>query len=184
MPKTNLSALIWSVADLLRGDLKQSEYGEVILPFTVLRRSDCSLEPTKQAVLAEHDKRKKAKLDPDAFCKKTSGHDFYNISPLDLKKLRGDQDNIGENLRAYVHGFSPAVRDIFEQFDFDTKIDRLAKASPACGDRLVGICRGVPRVSTGHRRCRHVCTKISEGLGVRARSLHWCSSGAIRPFLG
>jgi len=128
MADTNLSTLIWSVADLLRGDFKQSEYGKVILPFTVLRRLDCILEPTKQAVLAEHDKRKKAKLDPDAFCKKVSGHDFYNISPLDLKKLLGDQDHIGENLRAYVHGFSPAVRDIFEQFDFDTQIDRLAKA--------------------------------------------------------
>jgi type I restriction enzyme M protein len=126
--ETNLSALLWSVADLLRGDFRQSEYGKVILPFTVLRRLDCVLEPTKAAVLKEYDKRKKAGLDPDAFCKKAAGHDFYNTSRLDLKKLLGDQDHIGENLRAYVHGFSPAVRDIFEQFDFDTQVDRLTKS--------------------------------------------------------
>ena len=65
MADTNLSALLWSVADLLRGDFKQSEYGKVILPFTVLRRLDCVLEPTKAAVLKEHDKRKAAGLDPD-----------------------------------------------------------------------------------------------------------------------
>ena len=128
MADTNLSALIWSVADLLRGDYRQSEYGKVILPFTVLRRLDCVLEPTKAAVLKEYEKRKAAGLDPDAFCKKVAGLDFYNTSPLDLKKLVGDQDHIGENLRAYVQGFSPAVRDIFEQFDFHTQIDRLAKA--------------------------------------------------------
>ena len=127
MPDTNLSALIWSVADLLRGDYKQSEYGKVILPFTVLRRLDCMLAPTKVAVLAEHAKRSSAGLDPDAFCKKVSGLGFYNTSPLDLKKLLGDQDHIGENLRAYVQAFSPAVRDIFEQFDFHTQVDRLAK---------------------------------------------------------
>jgi type I restriction enzyme M protein len=127
MPDTNLSALIWSVADLLRGDYKQSEYGKVILPFTVLRRLDCMLAPTKSAVLAEHAKRSQAGLDPDAFCKTVSGLGFYNTSPLDLKKLLGDQDHIGENLRAYVQAFSPAVRDIFEQFDFHTQVDRLAK---------------------------------------------------------
>lgn len=128
MAETNLSALIWSVADLLRGNFKQSDYGKVILPFTVLRRLDCVLKPTKSAVLKEHAKRTASKLDPDAFCKKVAGLEFYNASPLDLRKLLGDQDHIGENLRAYVQGFSPAVRDIFEQFDFHTQIDRLAKA--------------------------------------------------------
>ncbi|MDX2194522.1 MAG: class I SAM-dependent DNA methyltransferase [Gemmatimonadales bacterium] len=128
MPDTNLSALLWSVADLLRGDYKQSEYGKVILPFTVLRRLDCVLAPTKAAVLAEHAKRTRAGLDPDAFCRKAAGHDFYNTSPLDLQTLLGDQDHIAENLRAYVHGFSPSVRDIFEQFDFAAQVDRLEKA--------------------------------------------------------
>ncbi|XXF77274.1 class I SAM-dependent DNA methyltransferase [Myxococcaceae bacterium GXIMD 01537] len=128
MTQPNLSAFIWSVADLLRGDYKQSEYGKVILPFTVLRRLDCVLEATKPAVLAEKKLREKAGLNPEPFLLKKSGQLFFNTSPLDLKKLMGDQDHIGENIRAYVQGFSPAVRDIFEHFEFHTQIDRLAKA--------------------------------------------------------
>ena len=129
MADTNLSSFIWSVADLLRGDYKQSEYGRVILPFTVLRRLDCVLEPTKEAVLEEKKLRDKAKLNPEPFLLKKSGQHFFNTSPLDLKKLMGDQDSIAENLRAYVQGFSPAVRDIFESFEFHLQIDRLAKAN-------------------------------------------------------
>jgi type I restriction enzyme M protein len=129
MPDPNLSSFIWSVADLLRGDYKQSDYGKVILPFTVLRRLDCVLEPTKPAVLAELAKRTQAKINPEPFLLKKSGQLFYNTSPLDLKKLMGDQDHIGENLRAYVQAFSPAVRDIFASFDFHTQVDRLSKAS-------------------------------------------------------
>ncbi len=128
MPDPNLSSFIWSVADLLRGDYKQSDYGKVILPFTVLRRLDCVLEPTKDAVLKEKEKREAAGLNPEPFLLKKSGQLFYNTSPLDLKKLMGDQDHIGENLRAYLQAFSPAVRDIFEGFDFHTQIDRLDKA--------------------------------------------------------
>jgi type I restriction enzyme M protein len=128
MPDPNLSSFIWSVADLLRGDYRQSDYGKVILPFAVLRRLDCVLEPTKAAVLAELAKRTQAKINPEPFLLRKSGQLFYNTSPLDLKKLMGDQDHIGENLRAYMHAFSPAVRDIFESFDFHTQIDRLAKA--------------------------------------------------------
>jgi type I restriction enzyme M protein len=128
MSEPNLSSFIWSVADLLRGDYKQSEYGKVILPFTVLRRLDCVLEATKPAVLAEKKLREKAKLNPEPFLLKKSGQLFFNTSPLDLKKLMGEQDHIGENLRAYVQEFSPAVRDIFEHFEFHTQIDRLEKA--------------------------------------------------------
>ncbi|OQW89271.1 MAG: restriction endonuclease subunit M [Rhodoferax ferrireducens] len=124
----NLSSFIWSVADLLRGDYKQSEYGKVILPFTVLRRLDCVLEPTKAEVLAEKSLREKAGLNPEPFLLRKSGQFFYNTSPLDLKKLMGDQDHIGENLRAYMQAFSPAVRDIFESFEFHTQIDKLAKS--------------------------------------------------------
>jgi type I restriction enzyme M protein len=128
MPDPNLSSFIWSVADLLRGDYKQSEYGKVILPFTVLRRLDCVLESTKVAVLAEKVKREKAGLNPEPFLLRAAGQLFYNTSPLDLKKLMGDQDHIGENLRAYVQAFSSAVRDIFERFEFHLQIDRLDKA--------------------------------------------------------
>lgn len=128
MTESNLSAFLWSVADLLRGDYKQSDYGKVILPFTVLRRLDCVLAPTKAAVLAEFAARTKAKVNPEPFLLRKSGLLFYNTSPLDLRKLLGDQDHIGENLRAYVEGFAPAVRDIFVSFDFDAQIDRLQKA--------------------------------------------------------
>jgi type I restriction enzyme M protein len=123
-----LSSFIWSVADLLRGDYKQSDYGKVILPFTVLRRLDCVLESTKAAVLAEFAAKTQACLNPDPFLLRKSGQSFFNTSPLDLGKLLGDQDHIRQNLYAYIQGFSPAARDIFERFDFHTQVERLAKA--------------------------------------------------------
>ena len=122
MNHQSLSAFIWSVADLLRGDYKQSEYGRVILPFTVLRRLDCVLASTKSAVLEAADKNL-----PDPMLTRASGTTFFNRSPLDLVKLIGDQDNIATNLLSYIQGFSPEVRDIFEQFEFAAQIDRLAK---------------------------------------------------------
>jgi type I restriction enzyme M protein len=94
----SLASFIWSVADLLRGDYKQSEYGRVILPFTVLRRLDCVLEPTKPAVLAELAARQKAGLNPEPFLLRAAKQGFYNTDPLDLGKLMGDQDNIRANL--------------------------------------------------------------------------------------
>ena len=81
MPDPNLSSFIWSVADLLRGDYKQSDYGKVILPFTVLRRLDCVLEPTKAAVLAELAKRTQAKINPEPFLLRKSGHLVGRRSP-------------------------------------------------------------------------------------------------------
>lgn len=129
MNHQSLSAFIWSVADLLRGDYKQSEYGRVILPFTVLRRLDCVLEASKPAVLAEFEAKTKAGLNPDPFLLRKAGTSFYNTSPLDLAKLLGDQDHIRQNLYAYVQAFSPSARDIFERFDFHTQVERLAKAN-------------------------------------------------------
>jgi type I restriction enzyme M protein len=128
MSEANLSAFLWSVADLLRGDYRQSDYGKVILPFTVLRRLDCVLGPTKEAVLKEFELRSKSKVAPDAFLLRKAGVGFFNTSPLDLRRLLGDQDHIGANLRAYVQAFSAPVRSIFERFDFDTQIDKLEKA--------------------------------------------------------
>ena len=128
MNHQSLSAFIWSVADLLRGDYKQSDYGKIILPFTVLRRLDCVLESTKSAVLAEHEEKKKLGLNADPFLLRKAKQSFYNISPLDMKKLMGDQDHIKENLFSYIQGFSEAVRDIFERFEFYAQIDKLAKS--------------------------------------------------------
>ena len=123
-----LSSFIWSVADLLRGDFKQSEYGKVILPFTILRRLDCVLADTKTAVLTEFEAKTVAGLNPDPFLLRKSGQSFYNTSPLDLGMLLGDQDHIRQNLYAYIQAFSPAARDIFERFDFYAQVERLAKA--------------------------------------------------------
>jgi type I restriction enzyme M protein len=124
-----LSSFIWSVADLLRGDYKQSEYGRVILPFTVLRRLDCVLEATKPAVLKEFDAQTKAGQTAEPLLLRRAGQSFYNTSLLDLAKLLGDQDHIRQNLYAYVQAFSPAARDIFERFDFYAQVERLAKAN-------------------------------------------------------
>ena len=129
MSDTNLSAFIWSVADLLRGDYKQSDYGKVILPFTVLRRLDCVLAPTKADVLEEKALREGQGLDPEPFMLRKAGQLFCNSSALDMKRLMGDADNIGENLRSYVQAFNPAMRDIFESFEFHLQVDRLEKAN-------------------------------------------------------
>jgi type I restriction enzyme M protein len=128
MADQNLSSFIWSVADLLRGDYKQSEYGKVILPFTVLRRLDCVLEATKLDVLNELATRQKAGLNPEPFLVRKAGQLFYNVSPLEMKTLMGDSGNIRENLFAYIQGFSANVRDIFESFEIHTQIERLAKS--------------------------------------------------------
>lgn len=128
MNQSSLSSLIWSVADLLRGDFKQSEYGKVILPFTVLRRLDCVLEATKPAVLAEYQAQTKAGLPYEPFVLKKAGQTFFNISPLDLPKLIGDQDHLRDNLYSYIQGFSADVKDIFERFEFTTWVEALHKA--------------------------------------------------------
>jgi type I restriction enzyme M protein len=128
MNHASLSSFIWSVADLLRGNFRQSDYGKVILPFTVLRRLDCVLAPSKAKVLAELKKKTDAGIHPDPFLRRLVGEArFYNTSPLDLPKLLGDQDHIRQNLYAYIQGFSPEVRDVFERFDFHTQVERLAK---------------------------------------------------------
>ncbi len=128
MNQQALSSLIWSVADLLRGDFRQSEYGRVILPFTVLRRLDCVLAPTKPAALQEHADRQAAGIAFEPFVKRKAGLDFYNVSPLEMGTLMGDQDNIRANLDSYIQGFAPDVRAIFEHFDFAATVERLHRA--------------------------------------------------------
>ncbi len=125
----NHASFIWSVADLLRGDYKQSEYGRVILPLTVLRRLDCVLEPTKQKVLdrAAQMEGKVANLEP-ILCRE-SGEQFFNTSKLDFGRLLDAPDDLGDNLRHYVASFSSAARDVIEKFDFDTQITRLERSN-------------------------------------------------------
>ncbi len=128
MNQQALSSFIWSVADLLRGDYKQSEYGRVILPLTVLRRLDCVLEATKPAVLTEFAAKQAQGLNPEPFLLRKAGQkSIYNTSPLDMPKLMGDPDHIRANLYSYLNAFAPAVRDVFERFEFHAQIERLAK---------------------------------------------------------
>jgi type I restriction enzyme M protein len=125
---TNLSSFIWSVADLLRGSFKQSDYGKVILPFTVLRRLDCILDSTKEQVLIEFKKRTSEGVDPTPFLTRIAKQSFYNSSPLDLNKSLAQPTQIRSNLLSYINGFSSNVGDIFEKYEFDDQIDKLEEA--------------------------------------------------------
>lgn len=118
--------LIWKVADLLRGDYKQSDYGKVILPMTVLRRLDCILKPTKDKVLNYLPKVETLKEGAkDLALNKIAGHSFHNRSSFDFDKIVADPNNVAANLRNYINGFSTSAREIIEYFNFDDHIDRL-----------------------------------------------------------
>jgi type I restriction enzyme M protein len=118
--------LIWRVADLLRGDYKQSDYGKVILPMTVIRRLDCVLAPTKRKVLSYLPKVASLKDNAkDLALNKVAGFNFHNRSQFDFDKLISDPNNIAANLRNYINGFSVSAREIIEYFNFDDQIDRM-----------------------------------------------------------
>jgi type I restriction enzyme M protein len=116
---------IWSVADLLRGTYKQSQYGKVMLPFVVLRRLDCVLEPTKSAVLAEMARSSVTIDNLDQLLCKAAGQLFYNTSSLNFSRILGDPENVAGNLRAYIAAFSPAAAEVIEKFSFDIEITKL-----------------------------------------------------------
>ncbi len=119
---------IWSVADLLRGRYKQSEYGRVILPLVVIRRLDCVLEDAKPAVLARAEELT-GKIDNlDAALCAVAGHEFYNLAPIDFGKLTADPEHVADNLRAYIGGFSPSAREVVDKFRFEEHIKRLDEA--------------------------------------------------------
>lgn len=129
--KNNFSqtaAFIWSVADLLRGDFKQSQYGRVILPFTVLRRLECVLEPTKKKVLDEYKAiKKKSEEFQDKILRKAAKQAFYNTSALSLTTLSSTQ--ILKDVENYVNSFSKDAREIFEHFHFSEFLDQLNQAN-------------------------------------------------------
>ena len=117
------ATFLWSVADLLRGDYKQADYGKVILPFTVLRRLDCVLEPTKNQVFQEYESKKNIGIkDISPFLLKASGHKFYSVSRFTFSKLLDDPQHIRQNLESYIGDFSENARDIFERFRFADQI--------------------------------------------------------------
>jgi len=119
---------IWGVADLIRDTFRRGRYQDVILPLTVLRRIDCVLAPTKEKVIQTNAKfsGKLDNLDPQL--RKASGFSFYNTSRYDFEKLLQDAPNLASNLRNYINGFSPNMREVIEKFDFHNTIDRLDQA--------------------------------------------------------
>lgn len=117
---------LWSIADLLRGDYKQSDYGKVILPLTVLRRLDCVLDNSKAEVLKKFEQTKSMNVQNlDPILNKAAGYNFHNRSQFDFDKLIADPNNIAANLRNYINGFSEDAREIVEQFEFDNQITKL-----------------------------------------------------------
>jgi type I restriction enzyme M protein len=130
MSQQNLAGFIWSVADLLRGDFKRSEFGRIILPFTLLRRLECVLEPTRKAVLERHNVIRDTALDQDLILPKVSGQRFYNVSRYRLSNL--GEGETRANLEDYVSKLSANAREVFDNFNFDTWLDRLASANLLC----------------------------------------------------
>ena len=126
MNNRELANFIWSIADLLRGDYKQAEYGKIILPFTVLRRLDCVLEKTKEKVLSKYESVKNLNEDAmETVLNRVAGYNFHNKSKFDFKKLIADPNNLAMNLRNYINGFSKDAREIIEKFKFDSQITYL-----------------------------------------------------------
>ena len=129
MNHSEIVSFLWGVADLIRDTFKRGKYQDVILPLTVLRRLDCVLAPTKGKALgkqAELRARKLENLDPQL--RRASGFAFYNTSRYDFEKLLADAPHLAANLRNYIAGFSPNMREVLEKFDFDNTISKLDEA--------------------------------------------------------
>ena len=122
------AAMIWNVADMLRGPFKPHEYGLVILPMTVVKRFHDCLLPTHQAVLGTYEKVKKLQV-IDGFLQKASGYQFYNTSRFTFETLLADPDNIESNFRDYLSGFSANAQDVLAKFDFDNIIKRMVESN-------------------------------------------------------
>lgn len=117
MNQQTLADFIWNVADVLRGDFKQSEFGRIILPFTVLRRLECVLEPTRESVRTQHSLLKDSGVDLDLLLPGTAGATFYNVSQFSLASLGSTSTRA--NLEDYIAKFSANARQVFEHFAFD-----------------------------------------------------------------
>ena len=125
MNHSEIASFIWSVADLIRDTFKRGKYQDVILPLTVLRRLDSVLAPTKRKVLAVQAKYKGRIENLDPQLRRASGFAFYNTSRYDFEKLLADAPHIAQNLRNYIAGFSPNMREVLDKFDFDNTITKL-----------------------------------------------------------
>jgi type I restriction enzyme M protein len=123
---SKLADLIWKNAELLRGAYKENEYRKVILPFTILRRLDCVLQPTREAVLAKYKAIQDKGYDLDKMLTPVSLYPFFNTSKFTLTNIAETPDDVRDNLEAMINGFSQNVRDIFEKFEFTSTLDKLA----------------------------------------------------------
>ena len=129
MNHSEIVSFLWGVADLIRDTFRRGHYQDVILPLTVLRRLDCVLAPTKEKVLRRKEElRGRGLQDLDGQLRKASGFAFYNTSRYDFDKLRADAPQLAANLRNYIAGFSPNMREVLERFDFDNTISKLDEA--------------------------------------------------------
>ncbi len=128
MNHSEITSFIWGVADLIRDTFKRGKYQDVILPLTVLRRLDCVLTPTKSKVLKIQARYAGKIENPDRLLQRASGFAFYNTSRYDFAKLLADAPHIAQNLRNYIAGFSPNMREVLEKFDFDNTISKLDEA--------------------------------------------------------
>jgi len=128
MSMNEIASLAWGVKEILRDDFKKTDWGKIILPFMVLRRLGSVLEPTKEKVIKEFEKLKNENPElVEARLNKITGYQFHNKSKYDLELLQADDKNIQKNMKAYLRGFSENVRDVFENFKFDTSVDELSK---------------------------------------------------------
>ncbi len=129
MNHNEIVSFLWGVADLIRDTFKRGKYQDVILPLTVLRRLDCVLAGTKVTVLAKQAELREKKLENlDPQLRKAAGFAFYNTSRYDFEKLLADAPDLAKNLRNYIAGFSPNMREVIEKFDFDNTISKLDEA--------------------------------------------------------
>ncbi len=120
---------IWGIADLIRDTFKRGKYQDVILPFTVLRRIDCVLKPTREAVVEAYERFAPKLNDPTALLCSKSGYAFYNVSPFTFESLLKDAPNLAANLRSYITDFSPNMREVLEKFGFENTIKELDEAN-------------------------------------------------------
>jgi type I restriction enzyme M protein len=144
-----ITSFIWGIADLLRGDYKQSDYGKVVLPFTVLRRLDCVLDATRQQVLTRYEGLQGGQVrNLDPILNRITGVPFHNTSRLSFDRLKDDPGHIAANVTSYIKGFSDNAREIFiERFKFPEQIQKLDEANLL----YQVVCRfQVPRRDTGY----------------------------------
>ncbi len=149
-----LKAKIWEIANRLRGPYRPPQYRLVMLPMVVLRRLDCVLEPTKDAVLKRREALEAQQM-PEAAIDRLLGkaadpsrkHPLYNTSPYTFSRLLGDAENIAPNLVSYINGFSPTARRIFDRFKFDKEIEKLEESN-----RILPVVKAIAEIDLHPKR--------------------------------